>query len=158
MTITANSVRAEIEIEAPIDRVWQILLDFDRYGDWNPFTPRVATTLRIGDRVDLDVRLFGQRLLHRVEWVTRNEPYTLGWEMRASSPRLLHAERLQVLTPRGRDRTHYRSEDVFHGLLRPVVLGLFGRAVERGFGDCARGLKAAAEAPVARADHREEAG
>ncbi len=149
MPITSNSVRAETEIEAPIDRVWRILRDFDRYAEWNPFTPRVETSLRVGEPVHLDVRLVGPRLLRRMETVTRNEPFTLGWEMKMGSRGLLHAERVQVLTPRGATRTHYLTEDVFSGLLRPVVLGLLGRAMERGFNDCAEGLKAAAEKPPA---------
>ena len=140
-----NSVSASLEIDAPIERVWQILKDFDRYHEWNPFTPRVESTLRIGDPIHLHVRLVGKRLSHRVEFVTRNQPYTLGWEMKLGAPALLHAERVQVLTAIDGHRTHYRTEDRFSGWLRPLVLALFGGAMERGFRDCALGLKKAAE-------------
>ena len=37
------------------------------------------------------------------------------------------------------------TEDRFTGGLRPLVLALFGRAMERGFLDCGLGLKKAAE-------------
>jgi hypothetical protein len=125
--------------------VWQILTDVARYGEWNPFTPRVETTLRIGDPVHLHVRLVGERLVRRVEVVTRNEPYTLGWEMKMGARFLLHAERVQVLTRVDESRTRYMTEDCFSGWLRPLVLTLFGRAMERGFLDCGLGLKKAAE-------------
>ncbi len=138
-------VRAEVEIDAPIDRVWKILTDTSRYGDWNPFTPRVDTTLRIGDPIHLQVRLRGERLMHRVETVTRNQPYTLGWEMKMGTRSLLYAERVQVLTPLGKERTHYMTEDCFTGWLRPLVLGLFGHSMQRGFLDCGLGLKKASE-------------
>lgn len=140
-----NPVRAEIEIDAPIERVWQILTDFDAYGSWNPFTPRVETSLRVGDPIHLYARLRGERPMHRVETVTRNQPYTLGWEMKLGARFLLHAERIQTLTPIDAHRTHYLSEDGFRGWLAPLVLALYGRAMERGFGDCALGLKKAAE-------------
>jgi hypothetical protein len=146
MAGSRGCVRAEIEIDAPIDRVWRILTDFERYGDWNPFTPKVETTLAIGDPIHLHVRLAGRRLRHRVETVTRNAPHTLGWEMKMGARCLLHAERVQVLTPLGANRTHYLSEDCFTGWLRPLVLSLYGKAMERGFRDCGRGLKQAAEA------------
>ncbi len=145
MPVTSNAVRAEIDIEAPIERVWQILRDFDRYPEWNAFTPRVETSLEIGDPIHLHVRLLGERLMHRVEIVTRNQPYTLGWEMQMLTPSVLYAHRVQVLTPIDEGLTHYMTEDVFSGLLRPVVLGLLGTAMERGFRDCAMGLKKAAE-------------
>jgi hypothetical protein len=140
-----NPVCAEIEIDAPIERVWRILKDTDRYRDWNPFTPRVETTLQVGAPIHLHVRLLGKRPMHRVEFVTRNEPYTLGWEMKMGARFLLHAERIQTLTAVDESRTRYRTEDRFSGWLRSVVLALFGRAMQRGFADCALGLKKAAE-------------
>jgi hypothetical protein len=146
MAISRRCVRAEVEIDAPIERVWRILTDLEHYADWNPFTPKVETTLAIGDPIHLHVRLAGGRLLHRVETVTRNAPHTLGWEMKMGARFLLHAERVQVLTALGADRTHYLSEDRFTGWLRPLVLGLFGKAMQRGFRDCGLGLKQAAEA------------
>ena len=33
---------AMVEIDAPAERVWQVLTDFRRYPEWNPFMPRVA--------------------------------------------------------------------------------------------------------------------
>ena len=145
MSRAPKCVRAEITIDAPIERVWKILKNIDGYGDWNPFTPRVETTLQIGDPIHLHVRLVGKRLTHRVEYITRNQPYTLGWEMKMGARFLLYAERVQTLTAIDENRTHYMTEDCFAGWLRPLVLALFGRAMERGFSDCALGLKKAAE-------------
>ena len=142
----ASSVRAEIVIEAPIDRVWQILNDLQAYAEWNPFTPRAESSLQLGDPIHLHARMIGERLLHRVEWVTRNEPHALCWEMKMGKRFLLHAERCQVLTVLDDGRTHYVTEDTFTGLLTFLVMGLFGRAMQRGFDDCARGLKKQAEA------------
>ena len=142
----ASSVRAEIVIEAPIDRVWQILNDLQAYAEWNPFTPRVESSLQLGDPIHLHARMIGERLLHRVEWVTRNEPHALCWEMKMGKRFLLHAERCQALTALDDGRTHYVTEDTFTGLLTFLVMGLFGRAMQRGFDDCARGLKKQAEA------------
>ena len=152
---TPKCVRAEVEIDAPIDRVWKILNDLPGYGAWNPFTPRVESSLAIGDPVHLHVRLLtsfglGDRLMHRVETVTRNAPYTLGWDMKMGARSLLYAERVQVLTPLAGDRTHYMTEDCFTGWLRPVVLGLFGASMQRGFLDCGLGLKKAAESAAPR--------
>lgn len=32
-------IKAEIEIDAPPDDVFDILTDLDRYAEWNPFNP-----------------------------------------------------------------------------------------------------------------------
>ncbi|MFO0555957.1 MAG: SRPBCC family protein [Polyangiaceae bacterium] len=54
---------AEATIAAPIDRVWQRMVDVDRYADWNPFILRVEggnRPLRVGDEFILHVRLAGR--------------------------------------------------------------------------------------------------
>ena len=32
-----KELRREVEIAAPAERVWSVLVDFDAYPDWNPF-------------------------------------------------------------------------------------------------------------------------
>ena len=141
----ARSVRAEIEIAAPIDRVWGILTDLERYSEWNPFTARAESTLRVGDPIALYPRLIGNRAYRWSERVCRNEPYDLCWDLTLGARFVLTAERCQTLTALGEDRTHYVSEDRFNGALAPVVMAIFGRAMQRGFEDCAAGLKKRAE-------------
>ena len=140
-------VRAEVEIDAPADRIFEILTDLAAYPEWNPFTPRVESTLLPGDPVHLHVRLLGRRLSHRVEIVSANErPSKLCWGMQMSPGFLLRAERCQTLTPIGEHRTRYVNEDRIRGWLAPVVMAIFGPAMQRGFEEVALALKKRAEA------------
>ena len=141
----ASNVRAEVEIGAPIERVWSILLALERYSVWNPFTSRVESTLQVGDPIHLYPRLIGKRPMHWVERVSRNEPYHLCWDLTMGAAFLLTAERCQTLTTVSGGRTHYVTEDRFQGLLTPLVMAIFGRAMQRGFENCAKGLKKQAE-------------
>ena len=141
----ASVVRAEIDIQCNIDRVWEILRDLESYPEWNPFTPRVESSLRVGDPVHLYAKLRGTKLTHRVETVSAAEPYRLCWGMTMGARSLLEAERSQVLTAIDERRTHYVTEDRLSGLLTPLVMGLFGGPMQRGFADCARALKQRAE-------------
>jgi hypothetical protein len=140
-----RSVRAEVEIDAPIERVWEILTDLERYSEWNPFTARVESTLEVGDPIALYPRLIGNRAYRWTERVCKNELYDVRWDLTLGAKFLLTAERCQILTPIGPDRTHYLTEDVFEGLLTGLVMATFGPAMQRGFEDCARGLKEHAE-------------
>jgi hypothetical protein len=140
-------VRAEVEIEAPVERVWQTLTDLAHYSDWNPFTPRVESSLEPGTAVHLHVRLRRERLAHRVEFVTAIEPPTrLCWGAQIGARSLLTAERCQVLTRLAGGRTRYVTEDVIRGLLTPVVMAFWGGPMRRGFGEVALALKARVEA------------
>lgn len=37
-----RELNSEIEIRASAERVWQLLTDFDRYPQWNPFIRSVS--------------------------------------------------------------------------------------------------------------------
>ena len=52
-----RQLRAEIEIAAPPERVWEVLFDFDAYPEWNPFIRRISGSPREGEK--LEVRILG---------------------------------------------------------------------------------------------------
>ena len=135
-----------VEIDAPIERAWRILMDVERYGEWNPFTPRVATDFEIGSRVDLRA-MIGPVPLKQVERIERVEPPgRLVWTTTIGHRVLLFARREQRLEPLGATRCRYVTTDAFSGVLTPLVVLLFGGIVRRGFNSVAHGLKARAEA------------
>ena len=64
------SVDTKIEIHTPIERVWEILTDFDLYPDWNPIIRRIKGEMKEGTRLEIFLqpiskkeRLTGQRLV-----------------------------------------------------------------------------------------------
>ena len=56
-----------VEIAAPVEQVWEVLADFGRYGEWNPFTTRVDTNFEVGSPVDLHVTLGPLKREQRLE-------------------------------------------------------------------------------------------
>ena len=73
--ITENAVYSdEVTIEAPVELVWDILLDFAHYGEWNTFCPSARVdSLELGSSVDMMVNL-GGNLSRQVEYLCRVEP------------------------------------------------------------------------------------
>ena len=135
-----------VEIEAPIERVWDILVDAEQYGEWNPFTTRIETDFEIGSPIDLYVTL-GPLKLRQPEWIEAvDRPHLLAWSTMVGHPFLLSARREQRLDPSGANRCRYLTTDAFTGLLTPLVVLLFGQLIRRGFNDMALALKARAEA------------
>lgn len=133
-------------INAPIERVWAILLDLPRYSQWNPFTYRVDSTLVVGAPVDLYVRMRKRGERVQREYVrTVRAPTTLSWGMTMGHAVLLTALRKQTLERIDAKTCSYQTTDAFSGALTPLVTYLFGEDIEEGFNAVARALKAHAE-------------
>jgi uncharacterized protein YndB with AHSA1/START domain len=49
MTQRENRIESEVEIEAPIDLVWAVLVDYASYSAWNPLLVRVEGQAREGE-------------------------------------------------------------------------------------------------------------
>lgn len=135
-----------VEINAPIETVWQVLLDFNRYPEWNPFTWRVETDLQVGSPVKLYVHLPGRGKRLQTEFIREvTPPERLSWGMTMGADFLLRALRQQHLYPLPDGRCCYQSTDAFSGLLTPLVKALFGRSICDGFNAMAYALKQRAE-------------
>lgn len=146
--IFPSAISAETVIDAPLQTVWQVLTDFPRYGEWNPFTPSLETDFRLGSPVAMKVRLVpGKKLMHQVEYMNVLEPgrrFAYGYDLGCRW--LLRANRYQELEDLGNGRTRYYTTDRFSGLMVPLMKWLYARHIQRGFEDVAAGLKARAEA------------
>jgi len=138
-----------VAIDAPIEAVWAVMIDFSRYGEWNPFvvgiSPRAPGPLRVGSELVLDVRWADGGAVRTVEIVTRLDAPTAGAAAMAYRytgwlPRLhlVEGSRVQTLEQAGEGRSVYRTVEAFGGLLaRAVPLA----KVQDGFERHGRALK-----------------
>lgn len=142
------TLRAAADIEAPIERVHAIMMDFARYGEWNPFVVGITGEARVGGVLTLDVRFHDGRRHRTRELVevltTPGDRAELTYRFLGPLARLglVRATRRQVLTRSGADRTRYETEESFTGLF---VAFLPRAGIQRGFEDHARALKQRAE-------------
>jgi len=137
-----RSYVAESEIDATPAEVWAVLVDIDRYGEWNPFTPEVKTTLTVGEPIDMKVHMskLGFSVQQR-ETVRAVEPEArLVWGMQMLFG-LIRAERVQTLEALEDGRTRYRTEDIIEGALEPFVRVLMGPSIQAGFDGVAAALE-----------------
>lgn len=139
-------IESKITIDTPIDKVWQILADFENYHHWNPFTPKIELTKEIGTDVMLHVRLHPksknlikqkETLLHWEEGKQMDWGITDAWYVRTV--------RTQYLKSIDANTTEYYTSDIFEGPLSSLILWLFKKKIQIGFDEVAEGLKKRAE-------------
>ncbi len=143
-----------VEIDAPAAFVWDVLVDYPGYPQWNPYTVRVATTLAIGAPVDLTLPnpdgsdgTFVNREYIRVV----DPPYHLRYDTGDELPGIF-AVRDQWISERGPDRCAYHTTDTFSGKYADAVMTRTGAWVKAGFDAVAHALKERAEL-LRRSDH-----
>lgn len=145
--ITENSVSSEeITINAPAEVVWDVILDFDNYGLWNPFCPSMKGEAVLGSPLEMQVDL-GNGLQSQVEYVTKIEPpHIIVWSMENKPGDPIHANRVQRIEAIDDSSCRYWSVDEFSGEFVAPMIEQLGEQVEKGFNSCAAGLKERAEA------------
>ncbi|MEE9099089.1 SRPBCC domain-containing protein [Pseudomonas nitroreducens] len=149
MSTEKNLVRSlSVEIAAPAELVWSILVDLPSYPQWNPYTVKVESSLRLGEPVNLflpDPTRPGE-LLHVVEYLADFEPHRLlAWEMIASADNPDAARREQIIESTGPRSCRYHTTDQFLGPTADQVMANHGPWVKQGFDAVALALKTRAE-------------
>lgn len=56
-------ISTSIDIEAPANRVWAVLMDFPAYSDWNPFVRSLVGNTATGSRLQVTVQPEGGRVM-----------------------------------------------------------------------------------------------
>jgi len=146
---------ASIEIDAPIELVWEVMLDTASYAEWNPFVERAETASppAVGNPIVLHVRWANGRTTRSPERISAIEPpvtaegvttaclsYVFeGWPAKLG---LVRGVRHQRLTQRPGGPTAYDTVEEFSGPLVPFAGP--GRVAD-GFRRHAEGLRRRAE-------------
>jgi uncharacterized protein YndB with AHSA1/START domain len=150
--------QASVDIDAPIEAAWAVMLDTEAYGEWNPFVVRAecATPPRVGEPIVLHVRWANGKGTRSPERISAIEPprdedgvrratlaYVFeGWPAKLG---LVRGTRSQTLTQAPGGPTRYETIEEFSGPL--VKLAGPGRVAE-GFRRHAEALKRRCEEPA----------
>lgn len=149
----ANVVQSNrVEIDAPASVVWDILTDFARYKEWNPFCVDCDSRLEMGAPVKMKLASYTVPgvIVDNLEYICAIEPERLiSWELPDMEIWPYPARRDQIIEPLGDDRCAYKSTDAFYGDNGIHVMRFCGDWVKRAFDDTAVALKARAEAMFA---------
>jgi hypothetical protein len=138
-------IEADVEIKAPAERVWAILMDFDAYPKWNPFIVSIGGEQRDGGRLLVSIKPPGHEAMSFKPKVVRLQPgEELRWLGRVGLPRIFDGEHVHHVESLGNSRSRYTQSETFRGLLVPF-LGATISSAEKGFAEMCKALKKRAE-------------
>jgi uncharacterized protein YndB with AHSA1/START domain len=122
--------QAETLIDAPIEKVWDVIMDLKNYPDWNPFTIEIENPEgpKVGAAIRLHVRWNDGKGVISPERIAVIEPpagkpgarravYGYNFGTILSTLNLVRSKRVQILEERPGGKTFYKTMIALTGLL-----------------------------------------
>jgi hypothetical protein len=142
----AKELRAEIEIDAHGERVWNVLTDFAAYAQWNPFITQAKGAAAPGERLTLRMQPESGRAMTFRPTVLEAVPgKRLRWLGRFLLPGLFDGEHSFTLEPLEGGRIRLIQAERFRGILVPLLARSLDRGTLPAFEQMNRALKRRAE-------------
>jgi hypothetical protein len=122
-------VNESVEINAALPQVWQALLDFERYPDWNPFIIQMNGRAEVGATLEEWVLISKEKRVRFKTKILALEPAKqLVWRGIYGAGWLLNGVHQFILEPlsngsdgQNRQRTRLTQKETFSGLLLPLM-------------------------------------
>jgi hypothetical protein len=143
-----NEIVTAIDIDAPVETVWAVLTDFERYPEWNR-RMHITGEAREGARLRVDPGPDAGDLPTFKPRVKRADGTELWWLGHLVVPGLFDGEHRFRLQPLGGGRTRLIQDEHFSGLLVGPITRRYGPRTEANFHAVNAALKARSEALVA---------
>jgi len=141
-----KEIRAEIEIQASAERVWQVLTDFASFPQWNPFIRWAIGEAKTNTKLEVHIQPSGARGMTFKPIVLKAEPnYELRWLGRFLTPGTFDGEHIFTIETLGADHVRFTQREVFTGLLVPLLAQSLDSDTRRGFDEMNQALKVRAE-------------
>lgn len=134
-----RELRHEAVVQAPVERVWEVLADVGSWPDWNPTLLRCSGPLVAGSDVTMKLQLGPLVIPMRQRLVTVDAPRRLVWVTR-QVPRLFEVERSFELKPLADGSTHLSQLEVGSTWLAAKVVPILERPIEEGYRRLAEAL------------------
>lgn len=138
----AKEIITNIQINAPSGTVWQVLTDFSRYSQWNPFIRSIQGEARQGGTLEVSIQPpGGNGMTFRPVILDLQPGRELRWRGRLLLPGIFDGEHQFQIEPLGENHTRFVHREVFSGLLVPFLWSSLDKQTRQGFEEMNRALK-----------------
>ncbi len=118
LTLIPGHIHTEITIDAPGDDVWNNLVAFDTYGEWNPFIQRISGELVPQKQLDINLVLDETSSMHftpDVVWVEKQKGFC--WKGRLGMPLIFDGRHCFEIEKINATTSRLIQKERFNGLL-----------------------------------------
>ena len=140
----AVKLEHRIGIQAPAEVIWESMVDISGWEAWNPLYPRAEGTVRIGNVLNLELAMPGQkpRMIAPVirDWAPHDH---IHWTTKTFGTRTIRYLEIEALTETG---CIFSNGEIYDGFIGKRYATRQRRSIRAGFASLGEVLKQRAEA------------
>jgi hypothetical protein len=140
-----KEIYTEIEINASAKVVWDILMDFEDFTNWNPFMKQISGNPQVGSRIQVFLQPPNSRgMTFKPEILEYKPEIKLRWIGNTLIPKIFDGEPNLIIKKINKDKVLFIQKERFTGILVPILGGLLKNSM-LGFEMMNKALKKEAE-------------
>ena len=141
-----KEISTDIEIQAPAATVWEILTNFNRYHEWNPFIKEAEGRLKEGQQLKVRIEPPGSKGMTFKPTIIRLYPdREFRWLGKLLMPGIFDGEHIFEIEPISDNLVRFTHREKFRGFLVPILWRKLEASTRKGFTEMNSALKKMAE-------------
>lgn len=129
-----KKIETSVTINAPVEKVWEILMAFENYADWNPFISRVEGSPVEGSNLKNTMHLEGMKpQVFKPVILKVRQDREFRWLGSMFFKGIFDGEHYFLLEKDGEGRTKVIHGENFSGILSGLVMRMIGEKTQTGF-------------------------
>lgn len=135
-------INTEITINASIEKVWQVLTDFDSYKVWNPFIRNIRGSFRLNERLIVTINPPGKKeMVFKPKIIHLDDKVTFSWIGNLLIPGIFDGQHNFYLKQLEPNLVRFIHSEHFTGILSKPIFQLIKKSTQLGFEQMNQALK-----------------
>ena len=128
-----KEIKTQIEINAPVETVWNVLMDFDHYPEWNPFIKSIQGEKKKGSCITVFIQPPGEKgMTFKPTILEHKVRHEFRWLGKLWGGLFFNGEHYFILEEMDNDSTQFTHGEKFTGILAGIMNSLL-RNTRNGF-------------------------
>jgi len=129
-----RSIKTEITIDSSPAKVWEVLMDHEKYPDWNPFIKKISGSQQPGEKLSTTIGSEGNKPMDFSPLVLVNDKEKeFRWVGKVGISGIMDGEHYFLLESVGSGKTKFIQGEDFTGLLSGIFMLMIREDTEGGF-------------------------
>lgn len=129
-----KNLKTQIEIKASPQRVWEVLMDFNNYSQWNSFILKASGDPVVGKTIQVTIQpKRNQKMEFTPKVLKLDSSSEFRWKGKLGLKGVFDGEHYFKLESLDQNTTLFTHGEVFSGILSPIIYPMIMEDTQKGF-------------------------